>query len=135
MDALVTSMATGYDPTILAVYERHNTVVVQIPAVSVELESVEPSDEGWSNDTKLRYHIVLSLRVHTAYEGAVRDGLTISRLLNSVTNKIKNNLDLGDGYRVWSVSDINAEGVFPESGTVGGQLTVEVITDIVHTQE
>jgi hypothetical protein len=54
------------------------------------------------------------------------DGLTISRLLNSVTNKLIDNRTLGDGYYIAQIIEVENNTEFDDSATIGGEITVMV---------
>lgn len=132
MDALVVSMASGYDPKLSYVYDRHNTAALRVNSVSVNLDSVDGDHLGVN---RYDYLIAMSLRVHTDYEGGVVDGLAIARLMNSVINKLHNNYDLGDGYKMQGVTEILNNQIFTDSATIGGEIKAQILISIQHTQE
>jgi len=134
LNALKTTMSTGYSPTFSFVYERHNVAKLQLNAVSVDLESAEPTLVG-ANDYFVRWLMLFTIRVHTGYSDGIQDGQTNARLLNSVINKLKANLDLIGGFRIEDVREILGRQDFTESDTMGGQLTCLVSKTIDHIQE
>ena len=136
VDALKTTMASGYDPTFSYVYRKHNEVM-SLNAVSVDLdEAVDSEDEGFgSSSQQVLYHLVFTIRVHTDYVDGVMDRQKNGRLLNSIINKLKANKALGSSYFIYSVTDIRAAETFEESATLGGQITVTVTKAIQHSQE
>lgn len=136
MDALVTSMASGYDPAISYAYETHNVADLDLNAVTIGFGGCDPTPQanGGSGQTSL-YLMNFTVRVHTAYDGSYFDRDKTARLLNSVTNKIQANLDLGDGYRVDGITNMMVGETFEESASIGGELTVTVWMPVLHSQE
>lgn len=138
LTALLSSMATGYSPTFSYLYEKHNTAKLQLNAVSVDLEGATMDFDGYSpNNSVATWYLTFSIRVHTDYagEGANMDSQANSRLLNSIINKLRANLDLGSGYRVHTISNVNPREIFEDSDTVGGSVDVLIVVPITHTQE
>ena len=134
LNALKTTMATGYSPTFSYVYDRHNVAKLQLNAVSVDLESAEPSLVG-TNDYFIRWLMLFTIRVHTAYADGIQDGLKNARLLNSIINKLKGNKVLGGGFRIQDVREVFGRLDFAESDTMGGQLMCVVEITVEHLEE
>lgn len=138
MNALKTSMATGYDPTFSYLYQRHTTAKLQLNAVSIELTGCEyiPEAVGGAGTVGL-WLMAFTIRVHTDYIGmqANADTQKSGRLLNSVINKLFANLDLGSGYWIHSCANILPNETWEDSGTRGGQVEIIVRKAVTHTQE
>jgi len=136
MDALITSMGTAStDPALSYAYDRHDTAKLQLNGVTVDVDGVVTGERGMTSTSVWHPVVQISVRVHTAYENGITDGQKISRLLNSVANKITTNLDLGNGYRVEDVPQITNRSTFEESATIGGEIIVGVGAHIELTQE
>jgi len=129
-DALVTAMATGYDPKLSYAYEGHIQALLRTNAISIALDSYTREEIG---TLKFQYLMTFSVRVHTNYEGRYIDNIQILRLLNSVDNYLSTHLDMSDGYYIVEISDGHV-GSFDDSGTVGGELFITIRKEIDHTQ-
>jgi len=136
IDALITTMATDYDPAISYVYQSHNRAYILLNAVTIDFENAEQMLVCAGNvSAPTEYLLNYSIRVHTAYNGGVMDGQKNARLLNSIVNKLKVNFDLGDDYKFWAFNDMDPRMTFDESPTVGGQVIVTLKTGVRYTQE
>jgi hypothetical protein len=134
--ALPVDMA-GTDPTIGYIYDGHVTANLQLNAVSISLESyaLESQAAVPGAGPVPRHDISFTVRVHTGYLDDPLDDIAVQRLLNSVQNKLLANQDLGDNYYIMDTTVGEVTGRFEDSGTVGGELTVNVWTYVTHTQE
>lgn len=137
MTALMASMSTaGTDPTFSYIYNTHNVAKLELNAVSIAgVDSTIDDSEMWSSQLQIHWLMEFTIRVHTNYTGdnIGIDDLANSRLLNSIINKLQSNKDLGDCFRMESVSDIN---IAEEFGlTTGGELTVVISTTVDYPQE
>ena len=140
LTALQTTMATSYDPTFDAVHEKHTVARLLYgtitTAVTVDLESFDQTDaEQESTALHTGFMIDFSIRVHTDYSDKYSDGQKQARLLNSITNKLKTNYNLGDNYHLYGVSEAIVNKTFDQTDTVGGEITATVFVVIEHTQE
>ncbi len=135
LNALLASMVTdSIDPLYSYLYEKHNVALLRLNAVTIDLESAEPNIVG-TNDIFLRWLIVYSIRVHTAYSDGIQDGQEQMRLLNSITEKLRDNLDLAGGYRIQEINSLIVRQEFSESDTLGGELQTVVSIDVENPQE
>ncbi len=136
MVALKDTMQTAgtYTPEINYVYRKHDEVML-MNAVSVDLVGVESEPISTGAVIGITYKPQYSIRIHTDYIGGVVDGHTISRLLNSVVNKLDTNISLSDDYKIDDVSGIVSDQRFEESYTVGGQVLVTVQITISQERE
>jgi len=135
IDALKTTMATGYSPTFSYTYDRHNVADLDLNAITISAASFDTESIGITTGVLVRHNIQLSIRAHTAYMGGRHRPDDNIKLLNSVANKLHDNENLGDNYRVEGMSDIEADTEFEESGTLGGELIVEISFITTHIQE
>jgi len=135
LTALAASMITdSIDPLFSYVYDKHNIAELRMNAVSVELIGVEPTD-NIVNDICVRYLMFFEVHVHTDYEDGINDANKNRRLLNSILNKFKENINLQDEYRVNTVDQLNPKEEFDGSATVGGSLIVSVAFSVPFEQE
>jgi hypothetical protein len=135
LDALVTAMVSGYDPMLSYAYDGHGTIPILLNGVSVDLDSATRLDDpGERRGIIFQYMMHYTIRVHTNYNNRYNDRIKNARLLQSVDNYISANVNLGDNYRIHDIDDYKTKEEFPESGTVGGELTVVVWAAIEHIQ-
>lgn len=136
IEALKTTMATGYTPTFSYVYPRHLVPDLRLNAVSVGLDNIEEEDAAFGGSgCTVQYYLTFSVRVHIAYDDQFSDDQEASRLVNSVSNKIKANLNLGDGYRINNVSEFSVGQIYEDSGSIGGEFAVRIGKAVTHAQE
>ncbi len=136
IEALKTTMATGYTPTFSYVYPRHLVPELRLNAVTIGVTdfSQEPF-AGASSGVTSKYMISFTVRVHTAYEDQTADDQEVGRLINSIANKVQAQQNLGDGYRIEEISGIVTESEFSESESRGGEFTVTIGKAVLHAQE
>lgn len=118
-------------------YPRHNVAALLLPAVTAEVVSNVPvSNEGAiESSDKWDYHeIAVSVRVHTDYSGGVQDVDAQTAIMDLVITALRQNIDLGDGYRIrsWGNEVYGAE--FVESASLGAETLVRVRKIILYTQ-
>lgn len=138
LNALKTSMATGYDPTFSYLYQRHTTAKLQLNAVSIQLEAVEYQPEAISSaGTTGMWLMMFTLRCHTDYAGpgANIDTEKNGRLLNSIINKLFANLSLGNDYWIHSCGSVATGESWDDSATTGGSVEIIIRKVVTHTQE
>lgn len=140
MDDLITDLV-GSTPALNYAYERHNKANLKLNAVTVEFETTEDDDKA-ANDYRVQYPMAFSLRIHTGYAGGEIRSKTSTALLNSIINKLKNNIKItASSYRIGgqagvpAIQNIQMNQSFDESGTTGASLVVIVTVNINHTQE
>jgi len=135
LNALKSTMSSGYDPTFSYLHERHTVAKLLLNAVTIDLDGVIETDAAWKTDVVTRYLLTFSIRVHTAYGDEFSDGQKQARLLGSISNKLKVNYDLGDSYHLENIGTITVNQSFAETDTFGGEISVIVSVNITHTQE
>ena len=135
LDALLATMAAGYDPTFSYTYDRHNVADLDLNAVTVSALDFETEPIGAGTNPLTNHMIRLSIRVHTAYNGGVEKSDTNIKLLNSIANKLLNNENLLNNYRVEQILDVEATKEFEESGSLGGELIAIISFIETHIQE
>lgn len=135
LNALKVIMASTYDPTFSFVHSKHNVPDLFLNSVTVGLADVESEPFGGGTGVSVKYTNEFTVRIHTAYEDEIADDQDVSRLVNGMINYIQEKQNLGDGFRVLDVFDINTDSEFDESASRGGQFTVSITKSVVHTQE
>lgn len=133
IDALIIAMSSD-SPKISYCYKGHNTVPVLLNGVTVDFDGADTTIAGKASGDVLDYHIFVTIRVHTDYAGGYCDGEKVTRLLNSIDNYLNTHRDLGNSYRIWEISDYRSFLDFVESGTIGGQMRVNVQYILEHQQ-
>lgn len=110
-------------------YNTHETADLTLPSVSVEVETDTPLD----GDTAINMQelvdnrdIVLSIRVHTGYRLGPVDTAANMTTTDAVIRKIRENVDLGGGYRVFGVLGTAYNVEHSSSGTTGAQVNVNI---------
>ena len=136
INALKTTMATGYDPTFSNVYARHTVPDLKLNAVTIGVDSVDTEEfSGAQSGISTLYMMQFTVRVHTTYEDEFFDDQDVARLVNSLINKLKDKLQLATGVHIVDISDIGTDLTFAESESRGGEFTVTVRKAVTHTQE
>jgi hypothetical protein len=133
VDALKTA-AAGLDPTIDYLYKGHDRAVVKTAGVTVGVSNTGSDLIAGRGSAMMEHATDISIRVHVAFEGQNNDGLKSARILNSIQTYLLSNIWLGDSHRIAGVTELNPRVEFAESGTVGGELVVQVKTLAEYTQ-
>ena len=138
MTALITDMAS-VDPKISAAYDYPNIVAPTFNAVSVHLFAASTLDSrdlsSSSSGPTVLYEMTFAVRVHIAHMDGAYDSDKIARLMNSVNNKLNQNKDLGDSFRMKYTDSFKFNEKFDESDTIGGEFMAIVHGHATHTQE
>jgi len=126
---IVALLITMDEFTASTVYVTHEKAALVTPSLSVEAEADAPLDgDAAINSQELidNRNVVLSVRVHTAYRlGPVDTALNMT-LTDAVIRKIRENIDLGGGYRVFDVPGVAYNIEHSSSGTTGAQINVNI---------
>lgn len=134
-DALITAMASGYDPKISYAYGHHAPARLQLNGATIGIDVANSNDMGKVPSGILTGYVIdCSIRVHTAYQGGYIDNVKICRLLNSVDNWFHTHIDLADSYQITNIDNIKTNLVFDDSKTIGGELRVTIKLAIDHIQ-
>lgn len=111
------------------VYSRHTVANLLLPAVSVEVET----NTALLNDKAIRATelidnrlIRLSIKVHTGYRLGIIDTSSNLLLADEVIRRLRQNVDLGDGYRIFDVTGVAYNVEHTSSGTTGVELLVDI---------
>lgn len=135
LNALKTTMSTGYDPTFSFVHERHVVPDLKLNAVSVGIQDASQEEFGGaSTGVSWTYNMKFTVRIHVAYSDEIMDDQMVGRLINSIVNQLRAQQDLTGGFWVGAVEDIDTIVSFDESETQGGEFAVQVITHVLHAQ-
>lgn len=144
LQELLTTMSTGYDPTITAVYDSHTVAGMALNSVSIGLDRsdrIDGSSAVGVTGIDAAHGIAFSIRVHTDYSGGLHNELTQARLLESIENKLRLRLNLNTSgtkisrFEIESVGPLVTRQEFAESATIGGALLVQIWVVVEHTQE
>jgi hypothetical protein len=133
LTTLMSTMASGYNPTFSYIYECHNVANLQLNAVTVDLDSALAGPVG-ANQYAARWTMQFSIRVHTAYADGIVDGQKQARLLNSIAEGLKEDMDLADGHRIQALTELVTREGFEESDSIGGHLICVTTYDAQYTQ-
>jgi len=117
-------------PILANVYSRHNVADMTLPAVTVDnFSTVTTEEDGALSGAEFidNYEITLTVRVHTAYMGDYKDaGGTATEIVDDVITILRENMNLGDQYRLFKVNAEEFDLEFEESATTGAELTIIV---------
>jgi len=133
VDDLITD-TTGDSPKISYAYQRHNVAYLRLNAVTIDLDGIDVASSG-APPPLVKYMMRFTVRVHVAYANQAINGQTVAKLVNSVINKLNDNLNLGDGYRIWQIDSLANRQEFDESASRGGEIAVTIWHVESHTQE
>lgn len=125
--ALLQSFAPS--PSWSNTYDTHEKANLIIPALSVEVESDAPiPNDAAIVDQELvdNRNIRLSIKIHTGYRLGPVDTDTSMQIADDVVRWLRENIDLGDEYRIFEVvgSAYNVEHV--SSGTTGTEILIDI---------
>lgn len=142
MVALRAAMVAGSTaPLPAAIYNSHEQVKMTLPAISVGINDVQLQGElvgrsaAGSGAVKQIYTISCDIRVHTDYEGGYLDQVTLTRLLNSVSNWLTSHDNLGiGGLAYFEVTRLTIGHEFSESLTIGGRIEITMKINLLHSQ-
>jgi hypothetical protein len=126
---IVALLITMAEFTASTVYDTHEKANLSLLSVSVEVETDTPLDgDAAINMQELvdNRNVLLSIRVHTGYRlGMVRTTPT-AILADAVIRKVRENINLGNGYRVFDVPGVAYNVEHSSSGTTGAQINVNI---------
>lgn len=120
-------------PAFSNVYNKHNIVDMTLPAVTVGLQSIRAREEdGALESTELidNEQIIITVRVHTNYIIDYYDESTAITYIGNMIEALKENRDLGNGYRLIEVTGEYFDEEFSDTGTRGAEV-VAVIHKVV----
>jgi len=118
----------------------HNQADLTLDAVTIGVESNDPSGIAgdaavFTTDYCVNHKVVLSIRVHTAFANQPHNQAQTVAVLDAVITKLKRNLRLATDYLIAGFSAAYYRESFPESGTQGGQVNVELHVLAEYRQE
>ena len=126
---IVALLITMTEFTADTVYSTHEKAALYLPSLSVEVETDVPLDgDAAINMQELvdNRNVLLSIRVHTAYRLGRVKTVYNATLADAVIRKVRENIDLGDGYRVFDVPGVAYNVEHSSSGTTGAQINVNI---------
>ena len=119
---------------------------MSLPAVSVDFDGAEDVEEVIgstdSGQITVRYEILCSVRVHTAFSNGFRNMIKLGRLLNSVNNYFNTNRNFHTAidastnvrFQISEIGEVVMDEEYDESFTIGGSLKIKLIITVCHTQ-
>jgi hypothetical protein len=119
------------------VYSKHNEADLDLPGITVGLESMVPrGDDSYTIAGALGvpWDVSVSVRVHIAYVGGVIDQAVLIGLVDDVIEKLRSNYQTIAGYMLTDVS-VEFGRTFDESETVGAQVTAVYLARDEYEQE
>ena len=122
-------VGTGLPSPLMTVYSYHHVANLLLDGLTVEPESNTPvSADGaiYENEVLDNHEITFTLRIHTGYSGGVRDVTGTIELMDTLITALRQNLNLGDGYRLMNYTAPEYRQEFDESRTTGAQLTITI---------
>lgn len=144
LEDLVVDMATGYSPAPVAVYDTHNKAAILRNSITIGLD--EAGEEAGAFAVSpvgpvANHRMIFSIRCHTDFVGGFHDSIRQASLLESIENKLRKNLELTAAsglvsqIRIITVGPLTTAQTFEESGTLGGDLRIQVQAEVEHAQE
>lgn len=117
-------------PIVTNVYSRHNVADMTLPAVTVDVVStVTTDDDGALSSTEFidNYEITISARVHTGYIDDYKDASgTSAEIVDDVITILRDNMNMGDQYRLFRVNSEEFDLDFDESATTGAEVMITI---------
>jgi hypothetical protein len=111
------------------VYQFHAKANLLLPALSVQVSTDSPVEDtdALVNQELIDYReSTLIVKVHTAYRLGLTDTATTKSIIDAAIREIRENTDLGNGFRVYDVFGVDYDVEHTESATTGGQFSVNV---------
>ncbi len=111
------------------VYNTHEKADLVIPSLSVEVETDTPlvGDAAIIEQELLdNRNIRLSIRVHTGYRLGPVDTNESVDIADTVIRWLRENINLGDGYRIFDTIGVAYNVEHTSSGTTGSEITVDI---------
>jgi len=142
MDNLLAAMVAGsVSPRPAAVYNTHEYAKMILPAVSIGIGDISTRgmesgrSAGVGSQITETYEIRTTIRVHSDWRGGYLDQITVTRLLNSISNWITSHRHLtSTGFNWLEIEGADPNREFTESLTIGGELTLRVCFALSHAQ-
>ena len=137
MNVSATAKSKVYDalnvavsPILTNVYSRHNVADMTLPAVTVDnIATITIDDQGALEATEFidNYEMTIAIRVHTSYTEDYKDadGVT-AELVDDVITIMRDNMNLGDQYRLDKAFSEEFDVDFEESATSGAEVTITI---------
>lgn len=120
-------MSGSIDPTFSAVYKSHSSPILQLNAITIDLDPFATFPTVFNQGKEIKYDIPVTLRVHSDFIGGETDTQKILRLVNSITNYLhdKKLINQSTRYRIRAVDGARIQE-FEDTNTVGAEFQVLV---------
>lgn len=127
----IVTLLTNYSPsaTWINVYSTHNKANLIIPALSVEVDTDTPidGDEAILQSELIdNRNIILSIFIHSGYRLGYKNTGQARLMTDEAIRQIRENIDLGDGYRVFDVIGAAYDTAHEVSGTTGAEIKISI---------
>jgi len=126
---IVSLLGTYVTPPWDAVYSTHETANLVVPSLSVEPEvNVPLTGDAAIIQQELvdNRSVQISIRVHIGYRLGPVDTDTATAISDNVIRWLRENINLGDGYRMFDVTGIVYNVEHTSSGTTGAEITINI---------
>lgn len=127
----IVDLLDSYEPSTVwvAVHPTHTTADLLLPSLSVEIETETPivSDGALvSQELVDNWDIRLSVRVHTGYRLGIIDTAESADIVDIVIRWLRENIALGDGFRIFEVTGTAFNVEHTSSGTTGAEILITI---------
>lgn len=112
-----------------AVYGYHAKADLTVPSLSVQVETDLPLDNDRAIDAQElidNRNVTLSIKIHTAYRLQPTQHATNLIATDEVIRELRENIDLGDGYRIFGVRGVAYDVEHTESATTGAEVQIDI---------
>lgn len=111
------------------VYSTHETADLDIPSLSVEVESAAPieSDKALVDSEVIdNWNVILSIRVHTGYRLGVVNTALSNAIVDELVTLLRTDLTIAAGFYVFNVVASAMNVSHESSGTTGAEVLVNI---------
>jgi len=124
-DLLDVELGSGLPTPVATIYKSHVVADLDLTGISVEplsMISLDFDKAMYQSAPVENWAVGVSIRIHGAYLGGVFDVTAVSDLVDDIITILRENEDLGNGYRVYDISDVDFRVEFEESKTIGCEI-------------
>lgn len=127
----IVTLLTNYSPSAIwiNVYNTHNKANLVIPALSVEVDTDTPMEDDEAilqNELIDNRNIILTVFVHSGYRLGYKNTAQARLMVDEAIRQIRENIDLGGGYRIFDVMGAAYDTAHEVSGTTGAEIKISI---------
>lgn len=127
----IVTLLGNFSPSPLwdAVYDTHEKANLVVPSLSVEVETDTPLvDDNAITAQELvdNRNVQITVRVHTSYRLGPVDTNSATDIADAAVRWLRENIDLGDGYRLFETTGTAYNVEHTSSGTAGAEITINI---------